>query len=259
MTQRDALAAPVAYEPPPAGRGRGAPSPAAAFAWVAALLVFPTVAAGSALGAPLPALLLALAAYAGGVGLALGGLRHGYPHRTLGACNAVTGARLAAVAVLLAVALAPEGMAGREAAVFALATGALMLDGVDGWLARRARLTSEFGARFDMEVDCALAAVLALLVARTGWAEGAPALASLAVLGGARYAFVLCMALWPRLRGALPERMSRKAVCVAQIATLAGLLLPALRGEAALPLAVCVAGLVLWSFGRDAAHLLRAG
>src|SRR5690349_4135341 len=33
------------------------------------------------------------------------------------------------------------------------ALGALTLDGVDGWLARRRRIASAFGARFDMEAD----------------------------------------------------------------------------------------------------------
>ena len=46
----------------------------------------------------------------------------------------------------------------------ALAGIALMLDGMDGWLARRSQMQSGFGARFDMEVDAFFILVLAALV-----------------------------------------------------------------------------------------------
>jgi multidrug efflux pump subunit AcrA (membrane-fusion protein) len=38
-----------------------------------------------------------------------------------------------------------------------------MLDGVDGWLARRHEIASRFGARFDMEVDALLILALSVL------------------------------------------------------------------------------------------------
>ena len=44
----------------------------------------------------------------------------------------------------------------------ALAGFALALDGVDGHLARRFDQVSDFGARFDMEVDAALILVLCI-------------------------------------------------------------------------------------------------
>ena len=55
----------------------------------------------------------------------------------------------------------------------ALATVSLSLDGVDGWLARRQGLCSDFGGSFDMEVDSVFALLLVLL-----WrlADGADAL-----------------------------------------------------------------------------------
>ena len=52
----------------------------------------------------------------------------------------------------------------------ALATVALVLDGVDGRVARRTGTVSAFGARFDMEVDAFLILVLSVCVAaQVGW------------------------------------------------------------------------------------------
>ena len=48
-----------------------------------------------------------------------------------------------------------------------LATVALVLDAVDGWVARRTRTTGMFGARFDAEVDAFLILVLSVYVARS--------------------------------------------------------------------------------------------
>ena len=77
----------------------------------------------------------------------------------------------------------------------ALAASVAVLDGVDGWLARRTRMASAFGARFDMETDAALILVLAVLAWQFGRA-GAWVLAC----GLLRYAFVGAGVLWPWLR-----------------------------------------------------------
>src|SRR5699024_2328495 len=54
--------------------------------------------------------------------------------------------------------------------VVAIATVALVLDAVDGWVARRTRTASMFGARFDGEVDAFLIGVLSVYVASVlGW------------------------------------------------------------------------------------------
>jgi phosphatidylglycerophosphate synthase len=195
-----------------------------------------------------PALALALAAV--GLAFAARGLSRGHPHPRLGAANAVTGLRLALVAAVGAAALAGAATRGITP-LLALAVLALLLDGVDGALARREGMASPFGARFDMEVDSALA--LSLAVAVWSALPGPTALeaVSLAVLGGSRYAFALAVRILPWLDRPLPERWSRKAVCVVQIATLLGILgflplFPDLRSV--LPV---VAALVLSSFARD--------
>ena len=57
----------------------------------------------------------------------------------------------------------PAGSA--YAAMVGLAVVALVLDGVDGWVARRTGTVSALGARFDMEVDAFLILVLSVYVA----------------------------------------------------------------------------------------------
>ena len=80
-------------------------------------------------------------------------------------------------------------------ALVALAAVALVLDAVDGKVARRTGTTSPVGARFDMEVDAFLVLVLSVHVAGIvgPWAL---------VIGGMRYAFVVAGWLLPWLRGA---------------------------------------------------------
>ena len=51
--------------------------------------------------------------------------------------------------------------------VVALATVGLVLDAVDGWIARRTRTVTALGARFDGEVDAFLILALSVLVARS--------------------------------------------------------------------------------------------
>ena len=52
--------------------------------------------------------------------------------------------------------------------IVAIAIVAVVLDGVDGWVARRTGTASAFGMRFDMETDAALILVLAILAWRYG-------------------------------------------------------------------------------------------
>jgi len=196
------------------------------------------------------ALIAAVAVYGAGVLLAALSLRHGFPHATLGLCNAVTLARLMAVAALSGALIAGVGMPW---AVFTLAAFALTLDGLDGWLARREGRVSAFGARFDMEVDSALALVLALLA----WQGGSAGVIVL-ILGVPRYGFVLAGLALPWLAAPLPERFSRKVVCVLQLAVLIALQLPFVGGALGGALATVAALALIWSFGRDIALLWRA-
>lgn len=182
--------------------------------------------------------------------VALAGLTTGFPHRVIGLCNVATIARLMLVSVLLAALVVRDASAW---AVFAVAVLAFALDGLDGWLARRAGRASAFGARFDMEVDSLLALVLALLA----WQSGSVG-AYVIILGLPRYAFWVAQFPFPWLNGALPERFSRKLVCVVQIAALILALFPAVPAVLA-SLCVGAAALALvWSFWLDV-RVLRSG
>lgn len=135
-------------------------------------------------------------------------------------------------------------------ALVALAVAALVLDAVDGWLARRLRTVSMFGARFDGEVDAFLILVLSVYVARSvgGW---------VLAIGAARYVFA--MAGWglPWLRGRLPPRYWRKVVAAIQgivLTVAAADVVP--RSLTYTALAVALA-LLAESFGRDVWWLWR--
>jgi phosphatidylglycerophosphate synthase len=149
-------------------------------------------------------------------------------------------------------ALVADGMlrSAHATAVVAIATVALVLDAVDGHVARRTAGVTELGARFDMEVDAFLIFLLSVFVART---TGPWVLA----IGAARYAYVIAGWLLPSLRTAVPPRYWRKVVAAIQgivLAVCAAGLLPAILGDT-----LVVAALVLLaeSFGRDVWWQLR--
>jgi phosphatidylglycerophosphate synthase len=162
-----------------------------------------------------------------------------HPHPRFGAANAVTLARGVVTALLgaLVVAPAPSGVPALAAAAGSLV---VLLDGVDGWLARRSGMASEFGARFDMETDALLVLALAVLAWRWDRA-GAWVLLS----GLLRYAFVVAGLLLPWLRRPLLPSRRRQAVCVAQIVVLLAVIAPLPSPGASAPLAL--GGLVLAS------------
>ena len=128
----------------------------------------------------------------------------------------------------------------------ALALVALVLDGVDGALARAYQCESTFGARFDMELDAAL--ILGLCVAVLALDKaGAWVLA----LGLMRYAFIGGAAVFQWLNAPLPESFRRKTVCVWQIVTLMVALLPPVPPVVAGNTLGLALGLLAWSFARD--------
>jgi len=130
----------------------------------------------------------------------------------------------------------------------AIAVVALILDAVDGQVARRTNTASRLGARFDMEVDAFLILVLSVYVARS---LGAWVL----VIGAMRYAFVVAGWVSPWMQRSLPPRPWRKVVAATQAIVLV------FAASDVLPrtlTVVAVAGalaLLVESFGRDVAWL----
>jgi phosphatidylglycerophosphate synthase len=140
--------------------------------------------------------------------------------------NQVTAARALLVGLLATLAVPPPvpALAAGATAAGALASA---LDGVDGWLARRSRMATQFGARFDMEVDALLIVVLSVLVWRFDKA-GAWVLLS----GLWRYLFVAAGWLLPWMAQPLPASRRRQTTCVIQtvglIAAMAPIVMPPL-------------------------------
>ncbi|MGW0229886.1 CDP-alcohol phosphatidyltransferase family protein [Actinopolymorpha singaporensis] len=164
-----------------------------------------------------------------------------------GPANAVTLVRVVLIAPVTALAADNLGRTA-PAALVAFAAVALVLDTVDGRVARATGTSSELGGRFDIEVDAFLVLVLSGFVAALlgGW---------VVAIGCLRYVFVATSWAAPWLRGPLPPSQARKLVGVYQGVALlvAGSgLLP--RAAATTLVALALASLV-WSFGRDVVRL----
>jgi phosphatidylglycerophosphate synthase len=172
-----------------------------------------------------------------------------WPRRVLGAANAVTLLRLVVVSWLAGL-LAQPGPPAWQVPLVLAGLCCLVLDGVDGRLARGRGLVSDFGARFDVEVDAALMLVLSVAVADLGIAGW-----WVVSIGLVRYVYLASSVRWPWLHGSLFPSAARKVVGVCEVlALLAALLSPSLPG---LPdgaptalLGVALAALC-WSFARD--------
>jgi phosphatidylglycerophosphate synthase/uncharacterized protein YqeY len=131
----------------------------------------------------------------------------------------------------------------REALV-AITIVALLLDAVDGQVARRTGTVTAFGGRFDMEVDAFLIFVLSVYVAPSmGW--------WVLAIGTMRYIWVIISRVRPWLRGSLPPRYWRKVVAAIQgivlVSAASGVLPPPLVTAAL----VGALALLVESFGRD--------
>jgi phosphatidylglycerophosphate synthase len=186
-----------------------------------------------------------LSVYAVGAVLVLLGLPKHHPFGNFGAANQVTLVRGALVA-LLAGLIGEPGEAALAPLVTVIATGAAVLDSIDGWLARRTYLASAFGARFDMEIDALLIMVLAVLA----WQFGK---AGIWVLGSGllRYAFVAAGMLLPLLRQPLPPSPRRKILAVVQVVALIVTVAPFVPTSLSVPLAAIALGALTLSFMVD--------
>ncbi|MEV5318850.1 CDP-alcohol phosphatidyltransferase family protein [Streptomyces sp. NPDC052687] len=169
---------------------------------------------------------------------------------SFGPANRVTLGR----AVLVGAVTALVADAFRGAPPVALLVGltavALVLDGVDGKVARRTGTSSALGARFDMEVDAFLILVLSVYVSlELGvW---------VLLIGGMRYAFVAAARFCPWLNASLPPSTARKAVAAAQGVLLLLAASGLLPGAAAAGVVAVALALLVWSFGRDVRWLWR--
>ncbi|HET9142370.1 CDP-alcohol phosphatidyltransferase family protein [Actinophytocola sp.] len=197
---------------------------------------------------------LGLAGWLAGLGYALlggaflaAGLRRVNAH-SFGPANRITLARAVLVGGVLAL-VAPPGAAPQPAMV-TLATVALGMDALDGWLARAIRESSPLGARFDLEVDAFLILVLSVEVAGRlgGW---------VLAIGAMRYAFVAAGAVLPWLRRQPPSRWSSKVVAAVQGVVLVVAAAGVLPAPVATIAVLSALAALTWSFTRDVGWLYR--
>jgi phosphatidylglycerophosphate synthase len=185
------------------------------------------------------------------VGLAIGFLQQHHPFTQFGAANQITTLRAILVALVAALVGEPAVPAIAAAAV-AGSVAATVLDGADGWLARRHGNASRFGARFDMEIDALLILALSVLSWRGGKAGG-----WIVASGLLRYTFVAAGTILPWLRAALPASRRRQAICVIQIAALTLVMLPMIEPPLSTGLAAAALAILIYSFLIDTVWLWR--
>jgi phosphatidylglycerophosphate synthase len=134
--------------------------------------------------------------------------------------------------------------------VVAISVVALLLDAVDGQVARRSGAVSALGARFDMEVDAFLLLVLGVFATpRVG--------AWVLAIGGMRYAFGAAGWALPWMRGKLPFRYWRKVVTAAQGVALVIAAADVFPEAVTLAAPALALALLVESFGRDVIWLWR--
>lgn len=165
-----------------------------------------------------------------------------------GWANVVTTVRSTLVGLITGLVAASFAVAVSVPLLVGLCVPALILDAVDGWVARRTGSASPLGARYDMEVDAFLLLALSAYVAQSlgGW---------VLAIGLMRYAFVVTGWMLPWFRAQLPPRYWRKVVTAAQgiaLTTAASGLFP---GFAAV-LVLAALALLTESFGRDVVWLV---
>lgn len=174
-----------------------------------------------------------------------------HPYSRFGPANVVTTIRamlVALVAVLIGRPATPEMLW----LVIGLTAVMGVLDGLDGWLARRTGMASEFGARFDMETDAALILVLSILV----W-QHEKAGAWVLLCGLMRYAFVAAGWLLPWLARPLQSTRRGKTVAVGQLVGLSVALAPIVPVALSAVAAALTLTALAWSFAIDIARLSR--
>ncbi|MEQ6903778.1 CDP-alcohol phosphatidyltransferase family protein [Nocardioides sp. YIM 152588] len=162
----------------------------------------------------------------------------------LGAANLVTLVRSVLTCAVAGLVVASLAEPGPSAAIVALAAPALVLDAVDGRVARRTRTATPLGALFDMETDALLILALSVDAAtRVGW--------WVLLIGLARYLLLLAQRVVAPLRGEIAPRRWRKAVAALQGVALLAVCSGLLPGAAATGLLAVALGALLLSFGTE--------
>jgi len=184
--------------------------------------------------------------------IALARVHAHHPFSRFGPANQVTAVRALLVA-LVAACIGEAGSTRVATAAVAAAAMSTILDGADGWLARRSGMASAFGARFDMEVDALLIQVLAVLAWQ--WEKTG---AWVLIAGLMRYLFVLAGRLWAWMRRPLRPTFRARAICIVQVVSLIAAVMPGVRPPASGLIAALGLSALSYSFFVDARWLWTA-
>ncbi|MFD2082852.1 Phosphatidylglycerophosphate synthase [Actinopolymorpha cephalotaxi] len=186
----------------------------------------------------------------GAAGFLVAGFRS-TPSRTWTPADRVTLTRLVLIGAVTA--LVADRLGGSltdrlwvpaPAVMIVIASVALVLDSVDGRVARRTGTVTDFGARFDMESDAFLILVLSVFVARS---LGAWVLA----IGAMRYAYVAAGWVLPWLRSPIPPKYVRKVIAAIQGVALVVVSAHLLPGPVEVGVVAGALALLVWSFGES--------
>jgi phosphatidylglycerophosphate synthase len=174
------------------------------------------------------------------------------PHAKMGPADWITLTRAVLIAGIAGLVADSFGGSDSTTAVVVLACIALVLDTVDGQVARRTGTAKPFGARFDGEVDAFLILVLSIEVSRDygNW---------VLAIGAARYVLLIAGWVFTWLAAPLPARFWGKVVAAVQ-----GIVLTvAASGLLSRPVGMIAVGIALLllaeSFGHSVLWLYRTG
>ena len=154
--------------------------------------------------------------------------------------RAVLAGTCASVVVLALADVVPP----RSWPLFALAVPAVLLDAVDGWVARRSGTASPTGGKLDMETDAILLMILSIPLA---WSVGPWVLA----IGAMRYLFLIAAWWRPALAQPLAFSQFRRVVAGTQGVVLVGAVCPVVSTQIAAITAGIALLLLVISFGKD--------
>jgi phosphatidylglycerophosphate synthase len=168
----------------------------------------------------------------------------------LGGPNRVTLVRATLVVGVSALVVQSWATSVPRPLVVSLSAVALVLDAVDGWLARRNGSLTRLGAAFDMETDAFLILVLSVYVAPvSGW--------WVLAIGLARYLLLAAAQVWRWLATPTPPRTWAKVVAAVQGVVLAAAASDVLPGAWSRALLAGALALLVESFGHQTWSLWR--
>jgi phosphatidylglycerophosphate synthase len=188
--------------------------------------------------------------------IAVARIADSHPFHHFGTANALTLARLVICSLIgglaFELAIHETVLADGVAWTFcAMAAFAMILDGFDGYTARKENMTSAFGGRFDMEVDALQILLLCIVAVALGKAG------LWILIGGAlRYVYEIAGIFWPLLQRPLPPSFRRKLVSVVKGGALAALLAPIIVPPFSTFVAAAALLVLIYSFAVDVAWLV---